>query len=174
MFISFLVFSSNHRDNRLRKHLQVRYDSRSGAFDWDYNMKLLERGANIIYSPDYAKWRESGVAFVVREGTYDVPNRTLASGLLVKTVSDLGIYPFYYMVELNEVSIHLVISQMERLMKGVLTCYVLRDVLWKWVCFLQGILWHGPIFVKEILGSGSYFTKTAKIVKSAILRLKNP
>ena len=52
-------------------------------------MKLLERGANIIYNRDYAKWRESGVAFVIREGTYDVPNRTLASGLFVKSVSGL-------------------------------------------------------------------------------------
>ncbi|XP_072035866.1 dynein axonemal assembly factor 3-like [Amphiura filiformis] len=71
-------------DNRLRKHLQVRYDSRRGAYDWDYNMKLLERGAGIINHHHYAKWRESGVAFEVREGTYDVPNRTLASGLFVK------------------------------------------------------------------------------------------
>ena len=76
-----------HRDSRLRKHLQTRYDSRSGSYDWDYNMKLLDRGANIIFNRDYSKWRETGVAFQVRESTYETPNRTLASGLFVKTVS---------------------------------------------------------------------------------------
>lgn len=72
-------------DSRLRKHLQTRYDSRSGSYDWDYNMKLLDRGANIIFNRDYSKWRETGVAFQVRESTYETPNRTLASGLFVKT-----------------------------------------------------------------------------------------
>ena len=30
------------REGRLRHHLGVRYDSRKGVFDWDYNMRLLE------------------------------------------------------------------------------------------------------------------------------------
>ena len=30
------------RESRLRNYLGVRYDSRSGAYDWDYHMKLQE------------------------------------------------------------------------------------------------------------------------------------
>ncbi|XP_038079414.1 dynein assembly factor 3, axonemal-like [Patiria miniata] len=74
-------------DNRLRRYLSTRYDSRVGAYDWDYNMKLLDRGAGIIHKKEYSYWRETGSAFSVREGTYDVPNKTLASGLIVKTTS---------------------------------------------------------------------------------------
>ncbi|XP_022107212.1 dynein assembly factor 3, axonemal-like isoform X2 [Acanthaster planci] len=72
-------------DNRLRHYLANRYDSRVGVYDWDYNMKLLDRGAGIIHKKEYSYWRETGSAFSVREGTYDVPNKTLASGLIVKT-----------------------------------------------------------------------------------------
>ena len=35
------VFLSS-REGRLRHYLGVRYDARSGVFDWDYNMKLME------------------------------------------------------------------------------------------------------------------------------------
>ena len=35
VFLSF-------REGRLRHYLGVRYDARSGVFDWDYNMKLTE------------------------------------------------------------------------------------------------------------------------------------
>ena len=37
-----------HREGRLRHHLGVRYDSRSGVFDWDYHMKLHELVRNIF------------------------------------------------------------------------------------------------------------------------------
>ncbi|XP_071818838.1 dynein axonemal assembly factor 3-like isoform X2 [Apostichopus japonicus] len=75
-------------DNRLRAHLKTRYDSRVGAFDWDYNMKLIERGGDVIHKIEYSRWRNSGVAFEMREGSYIVPNKTLASGLIFKTGGD--------------------------------------------------------------------------------------
>ena len=31
-----------YREGRLRHYLGIRYDSRSGVFDWDYHMKLNE------------------------------------------------------------------------------------------------------------------------------------
>ncbi|CAL1545956.1 unnamed protein product [Lymnaea stagnalis] len=71
-------------DLRLRQLLGVRYDSRLNVFDWDYNMELIERGGSIIYIRQYKNWRNDGVAFKIREGTYDVPNRTLASGMVFK------------------------------------------------------------------------------------------
>ena len=40
------------RDLRLRKLLGTRYDSRTNAFDWDYNMRLVERGVSVqCYNP---------------------------------------------------------------------------------------------------------------------------
>lgn len=69
-------------DSRVRQHLGSRYDSAKGAFDWDYSMKLCDRGAEIISSHNYQRWRKTGVAFQLREATYDVPNKTLASGLV--------------------------------------------------------------------------------------------
>ncbi|XP_042200968.1 dynein axonemal assembly factor 3 [Callorhinchus milii] len=70
-------------DLRNRKYLGIRYDSRKGVYDWDLHMKLHERGAVVINNQEYFRWREQGFAFEVREGVYDVPNKTLASGLLV-------------------------------------------------------------------------------------------
>jgi dynein assembly factor 3 len=32
----------------------------------------------------YTKWRLSGIAFEIRDGTYNVPNKTLASGIIFK------------------------------------------------------------------------------------------
>ncbi|XP_013396625.1 dynein assembly factor 3, axonemal [Lingula anatina] len=72
-------------DLRLRQYLGTRYDARNGVFDWDYNMKLVERGAKIIHKSEYNRWRNTGVAFEIREGNYEFPNKTLASGLLLKT-----------------------------------------------------------------------------------------
>ena len=56
-------------------------------------MKMIERGAGIIHKKEYNYWRETGSAFSVREGTYNVPNKTLASGLIIKTVSSFS--PLY-------------------------------------------------------------------------------
>ncbi|KAJ8026548.1 Dynein assembly factor 3, axonemal [Holothuria leucospilota] len=74
--------ASKFWDNRLRAYLQARYDSRAGAFDWDYNMKLVERDADIIHKTEYSRWRNTGVAFELREASYIIPNKTLASGLI--------------------------------------------------------------------------------------------
>ncbi|XP_071955043.1 dynein axonemal assembly factor 3-like [Antedon mediterranea] len=75
---------STYWDNRVRKHLDQRYDSRRNCFDWDYNMKLRDRGASVINAKQYGAWRDTGVAFEARDGNYDIPNKTLASGLLFK------------------------------------------------------------------------------------------
>ncbi|CAJ0957815.1 unnamed protein product [Ranitomeya imitator] len=70
-------------DVKNRQLLGKRYDSRRGAYDWDLNMKLHDRGAAVIGAAEYNRWREKGVAFMTREGTYDVPNKTLASHMAV-------------------------------------------------------------------------------------------
>lgn len=49
-------------------------------------MYFLLKGS-IVYIRQYKDWRETGVAFKIREGTYDVPNRTLASAMVFKLVS---------------------------------------------------------------------------------------
>ncbi len=95
-------------DHRLRTYLkrfystaillimQRRYNTRENIFDWDYNMKLLERvcrfsihksisnysqnpSATIIHRLEYTKWREHGNAHEVRESHYEFPNRTMAT-----------------------------------------------------------------------------------------------
>jgi len=71
-------------DARVRQYLETRYDYRRNVFDWDYNMKLSERDAKVINGKQYAQWREKGVAFEGREGCYEFPNRSLASGILVR------------------------------------------------------------------------------------------
>ncbi|XP_078286556.1 dynein axonemal assembly factor 3 isoform X1 [Rhinoraja longicauda] len=70
-------------DLRSRQYLGNRYDSRQGVYDWDLHMKLHDRGASVINNRQYYQWRDKGLAFVNREGLYDVPNKSLASGLLV-------------------------------------------------------------------------------------------
>ncbi|KAI0213794.1 Dynein assembly factor 3, axonemal [Lamellibrachia satsuma] len=75
-------------DLRLRQYLGVRYDAIPNVFDWDYSMKLTYKDASIINSNDYRQWRHYGVAFGIREGTYDVPNRTVASGHVFNVQGD--------------------------------------------------------------------------------------
>jgi len=70
-------------ESRVRSFLGVRYDNRSGVFDWDYNMKLLDM-VSVISSLEYCGWREDGIAFRLRpDAPYEVPNITLASGIIV-------------------------------------------------------------------------------------------
>lgn len=70
-------------DLRLRTYFGNRYDSRSNAFDWDFSMKLTDRKhAAIINNRVYSKWRETGLAFELRDTNYDTPNKTLASGMV--------------------------------------------------------------------------------------------
>ncbi|XP_069132201.1 dynein axonemal assembly factor 3-like isoform X2 [Argopecten irradians] len=71
-------------DLRLRQLMGNRYDNRLNIFDWDLNMKLVYRDADIINSHEYRRWRNKGIAFDLREGSYDIPNRTLASGMVFK------------------------------------------------------------------------------------------
>lgn len=66
-------------DARVRQHLGTRYDSRQGCFDWDLSMKLHQRGCGVISKHQYVKWRESGVAFEMREGLYQSANQSLLS-----------------------------------------------------------------------------------------------
>ncbi|XP_067408541.1 dynein axonemal assembly factor 3 isoform X2 [Emydura macquarii macquarii] len=51
---------------------------RLGAVD----MSALK--AKAISGREYCRWRDTGVAFELREGVYDVPNKTLASGRLLR------------------------------------------------------------------------------------------
>ncbi|XP_069494165.1 dynein axonemal assembly factor 3 [Ambystoma mexicanum] len=71
-------------DLRNRQYLGTRYDSRKGAYDWDLSMKLYDREVSVLNKQEYYRWREKGVAFELRDGIYDIPNKSLASGLLLK------------------------------------------------------------------------------------------
>ncbi|KAF5903976.1 dynein assembly factor 3, axonemal, partial [Clarias magur] len=66
-------------DARVRQHLGRRYDARTGCFDWDLSMKLHDRGCGVIHKHQYCRWRESGVAFEMREGLYCAANQSLLS-----------------------------------------------------------------------------------------------
>ncbi|XP_071763452.2 dynein axonemal assembly factor 3 [Centroberyx gerrardi] len=66
-------------DGRVRQHLGTRYDSRKGCFDWDLSMKLHQKGCGVINKQQYVRWRERGVAFEMREGSYQITNSTLLS-----------------------------------------------------------------------------------------------
>uniref|UniRef100_A0A8C2RHD5 Dynein axonemal assembly factor 3 n=1 Tax=Capra hircus TaxID=9925 RepID=A0A8C2RHD5_CAPHI len=59
------------------------WDSRL-RHDWDLHMKLHDRGARVIHTREFRRWRDTGVAFELRDSSaYHVPNRTLASGRLL-------------------------------------------------------------------------------------------
>ncbi|XP_077406016.1 dynein axonemal assembly factor 3 [Vanacampus margaritifer] len=66
-------------DYRVRQHLGTRYDSKKGCFDWDLTMKLHEKGCSVINKHQYFRWRESGLAFELREGVYQISNPSLLS-----------------------------------------------------------------------------------------------
>lgn len=67
-----------HWRRRLIQHLGQRYDARTGAYDWDLQMRLKESGASQICSQEYRHWRETGVAFTFPEFRQSHPNKTLA------------------------------------------------------------------------------------------------
>lgn len=69
-------------EQRVRSYLESRYDSRSGAFDWDLSMRLREHGVARICAQEYKHWRDTGVAFVFPEYEQTLPNKTLAAGLV--------------------------------------------------------------------------------------------
>ncbi|XP_057683098.1 dynein axonemal assembly factor 3-like isoform X2 [Corythoichthys intestinalis] len=66
-------------DYRVRQHLGTRYDAKRGCFDWDLTMKLYEKGCGVINKHQYFRWRESGLAFELREGVYQNTNPSLLS-----------------------------------------------------------------------------------------------
>lgn len=70
-------------DNRLRQSLGIRYDSRDGAFDWDYHMKLKDiSGGKLINAREYRNWRNTGIAFTWLETTPSEDNLTFGSGIV--------------------------------------------------------------------------------------------
>ena len=71
-------------DQRLRRYLGVRFDSKEGVFDWDFNMKMLSRTER-INSHEYCVWRGEGLAFKIRsDALYSTPNRSLSSGVIFR------------------------------------------------------------------------------------------
>lgn len=70
------------RDKRLRHCLSSRYDSRMGAFDWDFQMRMTEKNSDtkIVNVQEYKKWRNCGLAFTEYENDYNQANVTFLPG----------------------------------------------------------------------------------------------
>ena len=66
-------------ESRLRRYYAERYDVRNNLIDWDVHMKLEPRGASVVHPLLYRTWRNTGIAFEIRQSSYPQPNRTLAS-----------------------------------------------------------------------------------------------
>ncbi|CAB0013012.1 unnamed protein product, partial [Nesidiocoris tenuis] len=77
---------SRHWDARLRSKLGTRYDSKNGAFEWDYYMKIKDKPGVLITPNEYNQWRKNGVAFVWLETEYCLSNPTFAMG--IRSVGD--------------------------------------------------------------------------------------
>ncbi|KAL3318323.1 Dynein assembly factor 3, axonemal [Cichlidogyrus casuarinus] len=71
--------ASQFWDLRVRQDLGIRYDSIPNVFDWDVSITLHQRGADQINNKEYCDWRRNGVAFELREASYAVSNKSLAS-----------------------------------------------------------------------------------------------
>jgi dynein assembly factor 3 len=70
-------------DIRLRTYFGTRYDVRKNAFDWDFQMKLIERkNCAIINCKVHSNWRDTGIGYELRDSVYDTANKTLASGMV--------------------------------------------------------------------------------------------
>eukprot|EP00698_Gefionella_okellyi_P002181 TRINITY_DN12016_c0_g1_i1.p1 TRINITY_DN12016_c0_g1~~TRINITY_DN12016_c0_g1_i1.p1 ORF type:complete len:497 (-),score=87.11 TRINITY_DN12016_c0_g1_i1:185-1648(-) len=68
------------RDERMRLFYKDRYDHRANLVDWDYTMNLSTNpGCTVIHPIQFRDWRETGVAYEIRDSAYTHPNRTLAS-----------------------------------------------------------------------------------------------
>ncbi|KAJ3147533.1 Dynein assembly factor 3, axonemal [Geranomyces variabilis] len=82
-------------DMRLRSLYAARYDSRAGVVDWDWNMKLKDKAPAIDLGA-YSQWRESGMAFPVRDAVASEANRSLATVAAGRwgIFSDVTIGPF--------------------------------------------------------------------------------
>ena len=66
------------RDERLRGLYKERYDMRRNVLDWDYTMNLVPL-ASIVHKIHFREWRQTGVAFELRDSAYVAPNRSLVS-----------------------------------------------------------------------------------------------
>lgn len=74
-------------DARSHKFYGTRYDYRRNAIDWDYHMRLAQQGTpgldpsagSIIHFYHFRRWRESGIAYELRDCKYSEVNRTLLS-----------------------------------------------------------------------------------------------
>ena len=64
------------RENRLRDFYKDRFDFRKNLIDWDYVWNIIGV-ASIIHKIHYTHWRETGIAFQIRDSTYNEPNITL-------------------------------------------------------------------------------------------------
>ncbi|XP_078019577.1 dynein axonemal assembly factor 3 isoform X1 [Epinephelus lanceolatus] len=73
------ILMSKVWDYRVRQHLGTCYDCKKERFDWDLIMKLHEKECGVINKQQYARWRERGLAFEMREGAYQITNQSLLS-----------------------------------------------------------------------------------------------
>lgn len=69
-------------DRRLRKSLGVRYDSKSGVFDWDLHMRFRAVGGHQVCNQEYHSFRSQGVAFTWLESEVSKPNRSFVCGVI--------------------------------------------------------------------------------------------
>ncbi|XP_022126392.2 dynein axonemal assembly factor 3 homolog [Pieris rapae] len=67
-------------EHRLRHSLGVRYDNRSGVFDWDYHMRVKEIASQICFQ-EYKHFREHGIAYTWLETEVCRPNVSFAAGV---------------------------------------------------------------------------------------------
>lgn len=81
-------------ENSLRAYFGTRYDSRKNLFDYHFNMKLSQYP--IINLRKYLGWCETGIAFKLRKGKYDCPNKTFCvrSNSSEFYIGDIATSPF--------------------------------------------------------------------------------
>jgi dynein assembly factor 3 len=76
------------RDERLRAFYKGRYDHRKNVLEWDHSMELVEiDNCSIVHRIHWREWRMTGIAYEVRDSSYNAPNRTLASMCMGKSRS---------------------------------------------------------------------------------------
>ncbi|KAK9879959.1 hypothetical protein WA026_008469 [Henosepilachna vigintioctopunctata] len=68
---------SDSWDRRMRKMLGIRYDAKSGVFDWDLHMRFHSIGGAQVGAQEYKSFRTNGVSFVWLESEGSKSNRSL-------------------------------------------------------------------------------------------------
>jgi dynein assembly factor 3, axonemal len=76
------------RDQRLRAHFKERYDHRRNIVDWDYNFGMKDFSKS-VHQMEYRRWRLNGTGFETRLANGQTPNRTFASCIPGKQVSNI-------------------------------------------------------------------------------------